>query len=163
MRLDEARRILEDNGYELLNEGKVTNFVIGLALSLGLLSNAQAREFNARAHSDYKSVATTSVFAKDLQKNYNIESNVNITADMVQAIADQASNDLIEKIFETNNFDINNIVKMKEFMQMVKFYKQLKTVDKKLADMFSRRIDRAFTKSLTIAPNIEAYANKVKA
>ena len=88
MQLDEAKKILEDAGYTVINEGKVTQFIAGLALAAGLLTHAQAKEFNARANSDYSSKATTSIFAKDIQKSYNMGSNVNITANMVQAIAE---------------------------------------------------------------------------
>ena len=159
MQLDEAKKILEDAGYTVINEGKITQFITGLALAAGLLTNAQAREFNARANSDYTSKATTSVFAKDLQKSYNIESNVNITANMVQAIADQASKKLTDRMLENNLYEVDDLVKLSEFKQMVEFYKQLRSADENLANMFSRRLDRALTKSLSIAPNIQRYAD----
>ena len=159
MQLDEAKKILEDAGYTVINEGKITQFIAGLALAAGLLTNAQAREFNARANSDYTSKATTSVFAKDLQKSYNIESNVNITANMVQAIADQASKKLTDRMLENNLYEVDDLVKLSEFKQMVEFYKQLRSADENLANMFSRRLDRALTKSLSIAPNIQRYAD----
>ena len=159
MQLDEAMKILEDAGYTVINEGKITQFIAGLALAAGLLTNAQAREFNARANSDYTSKATTSVFAKDIQKSYNMESDVNITANMVQAIADQASKKLTDRMLENNLYEVDDLVKLSEFKQMVEFYKQLKSADENLANMFSRRLDRALTKSLSIAPNIQRYAD----
>lgn len=159
MQLDEAKKILEDAGYTVINEGKITQFIAGLALAAGLLSNAQAREFNARANSDYTSKATTSVFAKDIQKSYNMESDVNITANMVQAIADQASKKLTDRMLENNLYEVDDLIKLSEFKQMVEFYKQLRSADENLANMFSRRLDRALTKSLSIAPNIQRYAD----
>lgn len=159
MQLDEAKKILEDAGYTVINEGKITQFIAGLAFAAGLLTNAQAREFNARANSDYTSKATTSVFAKDIQKSYNMESDMNITANMVQAIADQASKKLTDRMLENNLYEVDDLVKLSEFKQMVEFYKQLRSADENLANMFSRRLDRALTKSLSIAPNIQRYAD----
>jgi hypothetical protein len=158
MQLDEAKKILEDAGYTVINEGKVTRFIAGLALAAGLLTQAQAKEFNARANSDYSSKATTSIFAKDIQKSYNIDSNVNITANMVQAIADQASKKLTDKMLANNLYDLDDMLKLNEFKQIIEFYKQLKSADENLADMFSRRLDKSLTKSLSIAPNIQRYA-----
>jgi len=158
MQLDEAKKILEDAGYTVINEGKVTRFIAGLALAAGLLTQAQAKEFNARANSDYSSKATTSIFAKDIQKSYNMGSNVNITANMVQAIADQASKKLTDKMLANNLYDLDDMLKLNEFKQIIEFYKQLKSADENLANMFSRRLDKALTKSLSIAPNIQRYA-----
>lgn len=158
MQLDEAKKILEDAGYTVINEGKVTQFIAGLALAAGLLTQAQAKEFNARANSDYSSKATTSIFAKDIQKSYNIDSNVNITANMVQAIADQASKKLTDKMLANNLYDLDDMLKLNEFKQIIEFYKQLKSADENLANMFSRRLDKSLTKSLSIAPNIQRYA-----
>lgn len=158
MQLDEAKKILEDAGYTVINEGKVTRFIAGLALAAGLLTQAQAKEFNARANSDYSSKATTSIFAKDIQKSYNIDSNVNITANMVQAIADQASKKLTDKMLANNLYELDDMLKLNEFKQIIEFYKQLKSADENLANMFSRRLDKSLTKSLSIAPNIQRYA-----
>ena len=158
MQLDEAKKILEDAGYTVINEGKVTRFIAGLALAAGLLTQAQAKEFNARANSDYSSKATTSIFAKDIQKSYNIDSNVNITANMVQAIADQATKKLTDKMLANNLYDLDDMLKLNEFKQIIEFYKQLKSADENLANMFSRRLDKSLTKSLSIAPNIQRYA-----
>lgn len=158
MQLDEAKKILEDAGYTVINEGKVTRFIAGLALVAGLLTQAQAKEFNARANSDYSSKATTSIFAKDIQKSYNMDSNVNITANMVQAIADQASKKLTDKMLANNLYELDDMLKLNEFKQIIEFYKQLKSVDENLANMFSRRLDKSLTKSLSIAPNIQRYA-----
>ena len=158
MKLDEAIEILEDSGYEVINEGKITRFIAGLALAAGLLSTAQAKDFNARANSNYTSKATTSVFAKDIQKNYNMGSDINITANMVQAIADQASKKLTDKMVAINSYDEEDMLKLDEFKQIVEFYKQLKQADESLANMFSRRLDKSLTKSLSIAPNIQRYA-----
>jgi hypothetical protein len=158
MQLDEAKKILEDAGYTVINEGKVTRFIAGLALAAGLLTQAQAKEFNARANSDYSSKATTSIFAKDIQKSYNMDSNVNITANMVQAIADQASKKLTDKMLANNLYDLDDMLKLNEFKQIIEFYKQLKSADENLANMFSRRLDKSLTKSLSIAPNIQRYA-----
>lgn len=158
MQLYEAKKILEDAGYTVINEGKVTQFIAGLALAAGLLTQAQAKEFNARANSDYSSKATTSIFAKDIQKSYNMDSNVNITANMVQAIADQASKKLSDKMLANNLYDLDDMLKLNEFKQIIEFYKQLKNADENLANMFSRRLDKSLTKSLSIAPNIQRYA-----
>lgn len=157
MQLDEAKKILEDAGYTVINEGKVTRFIAGLALAAGLLTQAQAKEFNARANSDYSSKATTSIFAKDIQKSYNMDSNVNITANMVQAIADQASKKLTDKMLANNLYELDDMLKLNEFKQIIEFYKQLKSADENLANMFSRRLDKSLTKSLSIAPNIQRY------
>lgn len=158
MQLYEAKKILEDAGYTVINEGKVTQFIAGLALAAGLLTHAQAKEFNARVNSDYSSKATTSIFAKDIQKSYNMDSNVNITANMVQAIADQASKKLSDKMLANNLYDLDDMLKLNEFKQIIEFYKQLKNADENLANMFSRRLDKSLTKSLSIAPNIQRYA-----
>lgn len=158
MQLYEAKKILEDAGYTVINEGKVTQFIAGLALAAGLLTQAQAKEFNARANSDYSSKATTSIFAKDIQKSYNMDSNVNITANMVQAIADQASKKLTDKMLANNLYELDDMLKLNEFKQIIEFYKQLKNADENLANMFSRRLDKSLTKSLSIAPNIQRYA-----
>lgn len=158
MRLDEAKQILEDAGYQVVNEGKITQFIAGLALAAGLLTNAQAKDFNAKAHSDYTSKATTSIFAKDIQKSFNMGTNVSITADMVQTIADQASQKLYNTMTKLNKYDKEDLVKLSEFKQIVDFYKQLKQADANLANMFSRRLDKSLTKSLSIAPNIQEYA-----
>ena len=62
-------------------------------------------------------------------------------------------------MLENNLYEVDDLVKLGEFKQMVEFYKQLRSADENLANMFSRRLDRALTKSLSIAPNIQRYAD----
>lgn len=158
MKLEEAVTLLEESGYQVINEGKITQFIAGLALAAGLLTTAQAKDFNAQAAGGYTSnKASTSMFAKNIQKNYNMESNVQLTDIMVQKIADQASKKLTNKMLAINSYDERDMLKLDEFHEIVSFYKQLKKADESLANMFSRRLDKSLTKSLSIAPNIQQY------
>jgi hypothetical protein len=159
-RYEEAMRIMESYGYKVLNEGAMVNWIIGLALSLGLITNAAAREFNARTPSGYTSSASTSIFNKDLQKNFNMKSDIKITDAMVQNIVDNVAKNIAKRMVDENKFEESDLLEMAEWKDAVEFYKQLKKADKNLGDMFSRRLDKALTQSIRIAPNIERYVLK---
>ena len=64
-----AMAIVESHGYKVLSEGKMAKWIAGLALSVGLLTNAQASEFNAKTPEHYHSKATTAVFANNLRQS----------------------------------------------------------------------------------------------
>ena len=112
----------------------------------------------ARNPSGYVSKANTSIFAKDFQKRYNMDNDIQVTDAMVQKIADEASKKLTDHMLEQNLYELEDLIQMPEFKDMVSFYKTLKKADENLANMFSRRLDKALTKSLSIAPNIQRYA-----
>lgn len=156
--LDEARKLLESNGYVILNEGKLGRFIAGLALGLGLITHAVARDFNAKAADMYNSNVKSTEFSQDLQKEYNMGSNVTMTSEMVQNIADMVCKKLTDKMYAVNKYELDDLVELQEWKNAVKFYKTLSKADQSLADMFSRRLDKALTKSLSIAPNIQRYA-----
>lgn len=156
--LDEARKLLESNGYVILNEGKLGRFIAGLALGLGLITHAVARDFNAKAADMYNSNIKSTEFSQDLQKEYNMGSNVTMTSEMVQNIADMVCKKLSDKMVAANKYELDDLVELQEWKNAVKFYKTLSKADQSLADMFSRRLDKALTKSLSIAPNIQRYA-----
>lgn len=156
--LDEARKLLESNGYVILNEGKLSRFIAGLALGLGLITHAVARDFNAKAADMYNSNVKSTEFSQDLQKEYNMGSNVTMTSEMVQNIADMVCKKLTDKMYAVNKYELDDLVELQEWKNAVKFYKTLSKADQSLADMFSRRLDKALTKSLSIAPNIQRYA-----
>lgn len=155
--IQDALIILENAGFTVMNESKLAKWIAGLALSFGLLTTAQAGEFNARNPSGYVSKANTSMFAKDFQKRYNMDNDIQVTDAMVQKIADEASKKLTDHMLEKNLYELEDLVEMSEFKDMVTFYKTLKKADENLANMFSRRLDKALTKSLSIAPNIQRY------
>jgi hypothetical protein len=157
-RYNEALKIVESAGYQVLNEAAFAKWLAGLALSFGLLTHAQAAEFNQRTPSGYTSKANTSMFAKDFQKRYNMNSNIQVTDAMVQQIADDACQKLTKRMTDENKYELEDLIKLPEFNDMVSFYKTLKKADESLANMFSRRLDKALTKSLSIAPNIQRFA-----
>lgn len=156
--LDEARKLLESNGYVILNEGKLGRFIAGLALGLGLITHAVARDFNAKAADMYNSNIKSTEFSQDLQKEYNMGSNVTMTSEMVQNIADMVCKKLSDKMVAANKYELDDLVELQEWKNAVKFYKTLSKADESLGNMFSRRLDKALTKSLSIAPNIQRYA-----
>ncbi len=160
--LDEAMSLLESNGYVILNEGKLGRFIAGLALGLGLITPSAAREFNAQAADMYNSTTKSTEFSQDLQKEYNIGSNVTVTSEMVQNIADMVCKKLSDKMLAENKYEVDDLVALPEWKNAVKFYKTLSKADESLANMFSRRLDKALTKSLSIAPNIQKYATTYK-
>lgn len=157
--INEAKFKLRRRGYKVLNEGKLAKFIAGVALSLGLITNAQAGEFNAQASTGYTSKATTSSFAKSLQKNYNMDNDVALTDQMVQNIADMVGKKISEYMLEHNMYDASELTSLDDWENAVEFYKTLNKQDSALANMFSRRLDKALTKSLGIAPNIQKYAS----
>ena len=156
--LDEARKLLESNGYVILNEGKLGRFIAGLALGLGLITHATARDFNAKAADMYNSNTKSTEFSQDLQKEYNMGSDVTVTSEMVQNIADMVCKKLSSKMLAANKYEVDDLVALPEWENAVKFYKTLYKADESLGNMFSRRLDKALTKSLSIAPNIQRYA-----
>lgn len=160
-RMNEAIRIMEERGYTVLTEGKLVKFLAGLALSLGLLSNANAREFNAQASSGYISQkANTSMFAKDMQKNYNLQSDVQLTDKMVQTIVDNVAKKISQRMLDEDKYEEDELFALQEWQDAVTFYKSLVKADESLGNMFSRRLDKALTQSIRIAPNIQRYVIK---
>ena len=160
-RINEAIRIMEERGYTVLTEGKLVKFLAGLALSLGLLTNANAREFNAQASSGYTSQkANTSMFAKDMQKNYNLQSDVQLTDKMVQTIVDNVAKKISQRMLEEDKYEEDELFALQEWQDAVTFYKSLVKADESLGNMFSRRLDKALTQSIRIAPNSQRYVIK---
>ena len=160
-RINEAIRIMEERGYTVLTEGKLVKFLTGLALSLGLLTNANAREFNAQASSGYTSQkANTSMFAKDMQKNYNLQSDVQLTGKMVQTIVDNVAKKISQRMLDEDKYEEDKLFALQEWQDAVTFYKSLVKADESLGNMFSRRLDKALTQSIRIAPNIQRYVIK---
>ena len=160
-RINEAIRIMEEHGYTVLTEGKLVKFLAGLALSLGLLTNANAREFNAQASSGYTSQkANTSMFAKDMQKNYNLQSDVQLTDKMVQTIVDNVAKKISQRMLDEDKYEEDELFALQEWQDAVTFYKSLVKADESLGNMFSRRLDKALTQSIRIAPNIQRYVIK---
>ena len=160
-RMNEAIRIMEERGYTVLTEGKLVKFLAGLALSLGLLSNANAREFNAQASAGYTSQkANTSMFAKDMQKNYNLQSDVQVTDKMVQTIVDNVAKKISQRMLDEDKYEEDELFGLQEWQDAVTFYKSLVKADESLGNMFSRRLDKALTQSIRIAPNIQRYVIK---
>ena len=160
-RMNEAIRIMEERGYTVLTEGKLVKFLAGLALSLGLLSNANAREFNAQASAGYTSQkANTSMFAKDMQKNYNLQSDIQLTDKMVQTIVDNVAKKISQRMLDEDKYEEDELFGLQEWQDAVTFYKSLVKADESLGNMFSRRLDKALTQSIRIAPNIQRYVIK---
>ena len=160
-RINEAICIMEERGYTVLTEGKLVKFLAGLALSLGLLTNANAREFNAQASSGYTSQkANTSMFAKDMQKNYNLQSDVQLTDKMVQTIVDNVAKKISQRMLDEDKYEEDELFALQEWQDAVTFYKSLVKADESLGNMFSRRLDKALTQSIRIAPNIQRYVIK---
>lgn len=157
-RYEEAVRIMNEHRYAVLNEGKMAQWIAGVALSLGLITNAMARDFNAQASSGYTSQnASTSMFNKKLQKNFNMESDVQLTDAMVQNIVDNAAKKISTRMIQEDKYEEDELLELPEWKDVVEFYKQLVKADERLGNMFSRRLDKALTQSIRIAPNIQRY------
>ena len=160
-RYDEAVRIMNEHRYAVLNEGKMAQWIAGVALSLGLITNAMARDFNAQASSGYTSQkASTSMFNKNLQKNFNMESDVQLTDTMVQNIVDNVAKKISARMIKEDKYEEDELLELPEWKDAVEFYKQLVKADESLGNMFSRRLDKALTQSIRIAPNIQRYVLK---
>lgn len=157
--LNEAKKIVREAGCRVINEGAFAKFITGAALSLGLISNAMAADFNAQPTSgNYSSKITTTEFNKQLQKDFNMESDVQLTDKMIWNIADIVSSNLTARMDKEHKYDEEDLIKMPEWKSAVEFYKIVAKKDPSLANMFSRRLDKALTKSLSIAPNLQQYA-----
>lgn len=157
-RYEEAVKIMNEHHYAVLNEGKMAQWIAGVALSLGLITNAMARDFNAQASSGYTSQnASTSMFNKKLQKNFNMESDVQLTDAMVQNIVDNAAKKISARMIQEDKYEEDELLELPEWKDVVEFYKQLVKADERLGNMFSRRLDKALTQSIRIAPNIQRY------
>jgi hypothetical protein len=160
-RYNEAVRIMNEHRYAVLNEGKMAQWIAGIALSLGLITNAMARDFNAQASSGYTSQkASTSMFNKNLQKNFNMESDVQLTDAMVQNIVDNVAKKIANRMIKEDKYEEEELLELQEWKDAVEFYKQLVKADESLGNMFSRRLDKALTQSIRIAPNIQRYVLK---
>ena len=160
--IKEAIAIVHAEGYKVLNEGKMAKFISGLALSLGLISNTMAGEFNAHTNPTYTSkTANTSALSKQQQKDYNVENNIQMTDHIIWNIAENVCKNIINKMNKSGKYEEEDLVMMQEWENAIEFYKILKSKDPNLANMFSRRVDKLLTKSLGIAPNIQSYANQI--
>lgn len=160
-RYNEAVRIMHEHRYAVLNEGKMAQWIAGIALSLGLITNAMARDFNTQASSGYTSQkANTSIFNKNLQKNFNMESDVQLTDAMVQNIVDNVAKKIANRMIKEDKYEEDELLELPEWKDAVEFYKQLVKADESLGNMFSRRLDKALTQSIRIAPNIQRYVLK---
>lgn len=157
--INEAKLLLRNSGYRVITEGKLSKFITGAALSLGLITNVMAKDFNAQAAtSTYASkTANTLMLSKRLQKDYNIENNVQLTDKIVWNIADSVSTKLAKRMTDEDKYTIDDLIELPEWENAVEFYKILMNQDINLANMFSRRLDKALTKSLSIAPNIQRF------
>lgn len=156
--LNEAKKIVREAGCRVINEGKLAKIIIGAALSLGLITNAMASEFNAHANPTYTSkTATTTSLSKEMQKDYNLKSDLQMTDQMIWNIADIVSQKLTKRMLADDKYELEDLIALEEWQRAVEFYKTLKVQDESLANMFSRRLDKSLTKSLQIAPNIERY------
>ncbi|MBR0371701.1 MAG: hypothetical protein IJH63_13465 [Methanobrevibacter sp.] len=152
---------MHEHRYAVLNEGKMAQWIAGIALSLGLITNAMARDFNAQASSGYTSQkANTSIFNKNLQKNFNMESDVQLTDAMVQNIVDTVAKKISARMIKEDKYEEDELLELPEWKDAVEFYKQLVKADESLGNMFSRRLDKALTQSIRIAPNIQRYVLK---
>lgn len=159
--MNEAIRIMEERGYTVLTEGQLVKYLACLALSLGLLTNANAKEFNTQASGGYTSQnANTSMFAKDMQKNYNLQSDVQLTDKMVQTIVDNVAKKISQRMLDEDKYEEDELFALEEWQDAVTFYKSLVKADENLGNMFSRRLDKALTQSIRIAPNIQRYVIK---
>ena len=160
-KLEEAIAIAKEHGYLVLNEVSLPKWIAGVALSLGLITNAMAGEFNARASSNYTSKsANTSMFSKDMQKGYNMKSDVQLTDEMVQKIVDSVAQKISKKMLDEDKYEEEELLALPEWQDAVEFYKKLVAADESLGNMFSRRLDKALTQSIRIAPNIQRYVIK---
>lgn len=156
-KINEAKRIIRESGAHVITENAFTKFIIGTALSLGLITNAAANEYNNTVNDHHK--ISTSMLAKDMQKAYNVQDNIELTNKIVLNIADTVIKNIIAEMDSTNKTDANDLVKTEEWQNAVAFYKKLSAQDKGLANMFSRKLDRELTKTLQIAPNIQNFVN----
>lgn len=160
-KLEEAIAIAKEHGYLVLNEVSLPKWIAGVALSLGLITNAMASEFNARTSSNYTSKsANTSMFSKDMQKGYNMKSDVQLTDEMVQKIVDSVAKKITKRMTDEDKYEEEELLALPEWQDAVEFYKKLVAADESLGNMFSRRLDKALTQSIRIAPNIQRYVIK---
>lgn len=160
-KLEEAIAIAKEHGYLALNEASLAKWIAGVALSLGLITNAMASEFNARTSSNYTSKsANTSMFSKDMQKGYNMKSDVQLTDEMVQKIVDSVAKKITKRMTDEDKYEEEELLALPEWQDAVEFYKKLVAADESLGNMFSRRLDKALTQSIRIAPNIQRYVIK---
>ena len=158
---EEAVRIMHEHRYAVLNESKMTQWIASLALSLGLITNAMAKDFNAQASTGYTSQkANTSMFNKNLQKSFNMDTNVQMTDAMVQTIVDNVAKKIANRMLKEDKYKEEELLELPEWKDAVEFYKQLVKADEGLGNMFSRRLDKALTQSIRITPNIQRYVLK---
>ena len=94
---------------------------------------------------------------KKLQKNFNMESDVQLTDAMVQNIVDNAAKKISARMIQEDKYEEDELLELPEWKDVVEFYKQLVKADERLGNMFSRRLDKALTQSIRIAPNIQRY------
>ena len=60
-------------------------------------------------------------------------------------------------MIQEDKYEEDELLELPEWKDVVEFYKQLVKADERLGNMFSRRLDKALTQSIRIAPNIQRY------
>ena len=151
--LNEALEIAKKNGYKVVNEGALKNAILGLALSFGLLTNAQAKDLNDTVSYTSKSATVNSV-SKNLQKTYNMQSNGDIamTDVMVRNIAKLAVNNISNRFVDCS--DPSEIEDSEELANAKAFYVQVSKSDPSLGNMFKRTLEQQLNKILGLGIKI---------
>ena len=89
-----------------------------------------------------------------------MESDVQLTDAMVQNIVDTVAKKISARMIKEDKYEEDELLELPEWKDAVEFYKQLVKADESLGNMFSRRLDKALTQSIRIAPNIQRYVLK---
>jgi hemoglobin-like flavoprotein len=89
-----------------------------------------------------------------------MESDVQLTDAMVQNIVDNVAKKIANRMIKEDKYEEEELLELQEWKDAVEFYKQLVKADESLGNMFSRRLDKALTQSIRIAPNIQRYVLK---
>lgn len=158
--INEAKRVVREAGCRVINESRLLKFITGAALSLGLISNAMAGEFNAQPNPSYISkTATTTSLSKEMQKNYNVKADLQMTDQMIWNIADEVSRALTAEMHKKKKLDAEDLFKLDGWKNAVEFYKIVNSQDPALANMFSRRVHRALKSEFGSIPSVQEFAS----
>lgn len=151
--LNEALAVAKKTGYKVVNEGALKNAILGLALSLGLLTNAQARDIDNSVRYTSKTATVGSV-SKDLQKNFNMQSDneIAMTDVMVRNIAQLAVDNIANKFADCS--DPREIEDSQELASAKDFYTQMSKSDPALGNMFKRTLEQQLNKLLGLGIKI---------
>ena len=79
---------------------------------------------------------------------------------MVQTIVDNVAKKISQRMLDEDKYEEDELFGLQEWQDAVTFYKSLVKADESLGNMFSRRLDKALTQSIRIAPNIQRYVIK---